>query len=47
MKARNTAQPEQMQQLLNTEEEDKSLQLFAGEMYKSIIKIGSEETILS
>ena len=38
MKAADHGQPEEMQHLISTEEEDRSLQLFAGETYNSLTK---------
>ena len=38
MKATDNGQAEQMQQLMDTEEEDRSIKLFARETYKSLTK---------
>ena len=45
MKTTDSGPSGKMQQLLSTEEEDRSLQLFTREMYNSLTKAGSEEMI--
>ena len=44
MKTADSGQPEQMQQWIGSEE-DRLLQLFAGETYASLTRQGSEEMI--
>ena len=45
MKTPVRTQAEQVHGLMDTEEVDRSLQLFTGEMYNSLTKVGSAEMI--
>ena len=40
MKTANDIQPEKMQQLIVPEEEDRLLEMFIGETYNSLMKVG-------
>ena len=45
MKEADCSHQEQMQQLIDTEEKDGSIQLFTWKTYKSLTKVGSEEMV--